>query len=75
MLNKAQTQQGEKAAEFPTIEEQQNYWDQRDRDLDRTESATQWFDSQQGERAFDGEDAEEWMRRSDQQGEERSLPF
>jgi hypothetical protein len=24
---------------------------------------------QQGERAFDGEDAEEWMRRSDEQGE------
>ncbi len=25
---------------------------------------------QQGERAFDGEDAEEWMRRSDEQGAE-----
>ena len=70
MLNKAQTQ-----LTWPSISEQQAYWQERDEHLDRIESATQWFDSKQGERVFDGEDAEEWMRRSDidLQGEER--PF
>lgn len=34
--------------------------------LSETESASQWFD----ERAFDGEDVEEWQRRSEEQGGE-----
>ncbi len=34
---------------WATIEEQQAYWKVRDKDLDRIESNTQWFD-QQGEK-------------------------
>lgn len=34
--------------------------------LSETESASQWYD----ERVFDGEDAEEWQRRSEEQGGE-----
>lgn len=35
--------------DWPTIEAQQEYWRVRDKDLDKIESATQWFD-QQGEK-------------------------
>ncbi len=33
------------AGDWPTVEDQQLYWQERDEHLDRTEATTQWFDN------------------------------
>ncbi len=37
------------AGDWPSVEDQQRYWQERDETLDRIESATQWFDNKRRE--------------------------
>lgn len=42
----------ELSTDWPTIEEQVEYWKQRDNDLDKTESCCQWIDDKDRQLPF-----------------------